>query len=218
MRRICSLSTILASLAVLCLPTGSAGAGDDHSHHQAAISAPGETSRLSPPNFPDVPLVDQDGNEVRFYSDLIADRLVVINFVFTTCTTICPPMGAIFAKLQQNLSPEARAEVRLVSVSVDPLVDSPERLAQWSRRFGRSPGWTLLTGKKHDVDQVLKALQVFTPDKIDHAPLVLVGDDRNHSWLRTYGLAPASTLERMVEDLRSQRQADASPAATGGGS
>ncbi len=197
--------------AVLFLALAAGADADEHRHHREALDhkAGADASQLEAPALPDVPLLDQDGNRVWFYSDLVAGKVVVINFVFTTCTTICPPMGAIFARLQQELPAEAAEEVRLISVSIDPRVDSPERLASWSRKFGRRPGWTLLTGDKQDVDRVLKALEVFTPDKADHAPLVLVGDDRTGNWRRAYGLAPASTLEQLVADLRALRSSEA---------
>jgi protein SCO1/2 len=146
------------------------------------------------PSIPDVELTDQDGKPVHVYSDLIRGKRVAMNFVFTTCTTICPPMGANFEQLQKALGD--RADVRLISVSVDPQTDTPQRLKAWGAKFHAGPGWTLLTGPKEDVEHLLKALGVFTPDRADHSPLVLLGDDRAGRWTRAYGLAsPAKILE-----------------------
>ncbi len=176
-----------------------AGAQDDHAHHHPAPAF--ESQALGELDLPDVTLRDQDGNKVRFVSDLVTNKVVAVNFIFTTCTTVCPPMGATFGKLQQLLGDTAGREVEMISVSVDPVVDTPQRLKVWSERFGRQPGWTLLTGDKPTIDRLLKALQVFTPDKGDHAPIVLVGDARRDSWTRAYGLAPAAQLATMVEGL-----------------
>ena len=115
------------------------------------------------PVIPDVVLQDQEGRSVRAYSDVIKGRLVVMNFIFTSCTTVCSPMGANFAALQSQLGPHS--DVALVSLSLDPLTDTPQRLKQWSERFGARPGWTLLTGSKDDVDRLLAALRVSSPNR-----------------------------------------------------
>ncbi len=116
-----------------------------------------------------------------------------MNFVFTTCTTVCPPMGAIFGKLQRDLGERASRDVHLISVSVDPVVDTPERLKAWRQRFGTDLGWTMVTGEKTEVDKLLKSLEVFTPDFADHSPTVLVGNARTGSWKRAYATCTGSS-------------------------
>src|SRR5262245_5348398 len=103
--------------------------------------SPAATQDYESLEVPDVKVLDQDGREIRFYSDLVKGKIVAINFIFTTCTTICPPLGATFAKLQRSIDPELASEVRLISISVDPAVDTPDRLKAWSQRFGAQPGW-----------------------------------------------------------------------------
>ncbi|MFY9821901.1 MAG: SCO family protein [Thermoanaerobaculia bacterium] len=149
-------------------------------------------------SVPDVPLVDQDGKPVHFYSDLVKGKVVAMNFVFTSCTTICPPMGANFAKLQKLL---AGKDVHLISVSVDPAVDTPERLKAWAGKFGAGPGWTLVTGDRNEVNRLLKALGVFTAGIADHSPLVLLGNDAEHRWTRAYGLAPPVKLAELINQM-----------------
>jgi cytochrome oxidase Cu insertion factor (SCO1/SenC/PrrC family) len=156
-----------------------------------------------------VEVVDQDGRQVRFYSDLVRGRRVAINFVFTTCTTICPPMGANFERLQALLGARAGADVRLLSISVDPLTDTPERLKAWGARFHAGPGWTLLTGRKEELDRLLKAMGIFTADPASHAPILLLGDDRTGRWTRAYGLAPPAKIVQLLDGL----SAAAAPAA-----
>jgi protein SCO1/2 len=175
---------------------------DSHGQHAAPETAdPTRTVDVGEMSIPDVTLLDQDGEEVHFYTDLVEGRVVVVNFVFTTCTTICPPMGANFAKLQRLLGDRAGSEVEMISVSVDPAVDTPGRLKEWGDRFGREEGWTLVTGTKPDVDRLLKALKVFTPDKDDHSPIVLLGDDAEGRWTRAYGLAAPAQLAGMLDEL-----------------
>jgi protein SCO1/2 len=141
--------------------------------------------------------MNQRGEKVHFYSDLIKGKVVAINTIFTTCTTICPLMGANFAKVRKLIGDDAN--VSLISISIDPAVDTPERLEQWSRGFGLVPsGWTLLTGDPAEVTALLKALQVFTPDKQDHAPVVLVGGDSVGDWSRASALMPAAQLADLI--------------------
>ncbi len=179
----------------------------DHSAHQEMMTggadAADEVTELDGLSIPDVEVVTQDGETVRFYSDLVEGRVVAMNFVFTTCTTICPPMGAIFGQLENRLGDRAGRDVHLISVSVDPTTDTPERLAEWAARFGREPGWTLVTGEKGTVDALLKALEVFTADFSDHAPVVLLGNDAAGEWTRAYGLAPPETLAEILDRLAS---------------
>lgn len=151
--------------------------------------------------IPDVPVFTQDGEEVHFYSDLVEDKVVVMNFVFTMCTTICPPLGANFGKLQQILGDKAGSEVHLISVSVDPVTDTPERLKAWGEIFGAGMGWTLVTGSKTEVTRLLKALQVFTPDFTDHSPVVLMGNEATGEWTRAYGLAPPEDIAALLESM-----------------
>jgi len=190
-----SLSLLLASVPL------AAQAGHEHHHPAApAPSAPAaqEPQRADGLKIPDVPLVDQDGRAVRF-PDLLRGRVVAINFVFTTCTTICPPMGANFAKLRQLLGERAGRDVELISVSVDPGNDTPERLKAWAAKFGAGPGWTLLTGEPDQVTHLLKALGVYTPNLADHSPLVLVGNASKGEWTRAYGLAAPARLVELID-------------------
>lgn len=131
-------AALLAGAALL--PAAAVGQTHDHHQHQVANPAATETRSEDLRQIPDVTLVDQEGEEVHFYSDLVADKVVAMNFIFTTCTTVCPPMGAIFGKLQQDLGERAGRDVHLISVTVDPVTDTPDRLKAWSERFGARPG------------------------------------------------------------------------------
>lgn len=209
----------------------SPGAGEEdphHAHHsasevsseaaepmpchgpEAAATEPAQAApqppepQAGPISVPDVALRDQEGREVHFYRDLVEGKTVLINFVFTTCTTVCPPMGATFSKVQKLLGDRAGRDVHLISVSVDPAVDTPERLKAWGARFGAGPGWTLVTGAKDEVDRLLKALAVYTPDKADHSPLVLAGNDAASRWTRAYGLAKPEEMIALLDGLATE--------------
>lgn len=183
-------------------------ASEDAATQPAAAPAPAaqpaaapETETLGSLELPDIPVIDQDGKPKHFYTDLVKDKVVAVNFVFTTCRTICPPMGATFGKLQQVLGERAGKDVHLISVSVDPATDTPERLKAWSQKFGGGPGWTLVTGDRTEITRLLKAFGVYTANIGDHSPLVLIGNDSRHHWTRAYGLAAPAKLAELIDGM-----------------
>lgn len=148
--------------------------------------------------IPDVLVSDQEGNRLNFYSDLIKGKTVAINFIFTTCTTICPPLTATMRQIQREMGERVGRDVWLISVSVDPLTDAPERLKSFAAKFGVGRGWTFVTGQKSEIDKLLKALGAYVSDKNNHSPILLVGNEPAGYWTRSYGLAPASTIARLI--------------------
>lgn len=191
LRRIKTMACLLVGMAV----AGSAQTAEPPSGQMA------KTHTLDRSRFEAVSLRDQDGREVQFPEQLFGERLVAINFVFTRCGTICPPMGAAFGRLQAELSARPDLRVDLISISLDPVQDTPERLKSWAARFGRKAGWTLLTGEKPDVDRVLKSLDAFAAEKSQHAALVLLGDPQTNRWLRIDGLAAPQELLSALAQL-----------------
>jgi cytochrome oxidase Cu insertion factor (SCO1/SenC/PrrC family) len=152
-------------------------------------------------NIPDVELLDQDGRKIHFYTDLVKGRTVAINFIFTTCTTICPPLGATFARVQKELGDKVGRDVRFISISVDPATDTPERLKAWGAKFHAGDGWTFVTGNKPQVDELLRALGASSARREDHSPTVLIGNDAQGNWTRTYGLANTTQLVQIIDDF-----------------
>lgn len=181
--------------------------GHQHQHGHAPGPARENAPQRQGPaklSIPDVTLLDQDGREVRFYTDLVKGKVVVINFVFTSCTVVCPPLGANFGRLQYMLGERLGRDVHLISVSTDPETDTPARLRDWGARFGAKPGWTLVTGEKAELDRVLLALTGDTTRKGAHSAVVLVGSDARGELTQAYGLAPPARLVKLVEDLSGQ--------------
>jgi cytochrome oxidase Cu insertion factor (SCO1/SenC/PrrC family) len=156
-----------------------------------------ESARL---RIPEVPVLDQDGNRLSFYTDLVKGKTVAINFIFTTCTTICPPLTASFRRVQQQLGERVGRDVRLISVSVDPATDTPERLKAFASKFKADAGWSFVTGDKPEIDRLLAALGASVSDKNDHSPVILIVNDANGKATRTYGLAPPSRLAQLIAD------------------
>ena len=151
--------------------------------------------------FSDVELIDQDGQKVRFYSDVLKNKIVAINTFFTTCTNICPPMNRNFEKMQDALGDRLGKDVFLVSITVDPETDTPTRLKEYGRRFHARPGWMFLTGKKENVDWALYKLGQYVETKGDHSTIVIIGNEPKGLWKKALGLAKADELVRIVDDV-----------------
>ena len=164
-----------------------------------AEPAPAKNSgSFSSTKIPDAPVLDQNGKQLNFYSDLIKGKTVAINFVFTTCTTICPPLTATFRRVQQDAAARG-LPVQLISVSVDPTTDTPERLRDFASKFKAEPGWTFVTGDKAQIDSVLQALGAAVSNKNDHTPMILIGNDANDYWTRAYGLTSPTKIVEMID-------------------
>ncbi|HEX8844759.1 MAG TPA: SCO family protein [Pyrinomonadaceae bacterium] len=168
----------------------------------------------TPLRIPDITVYDQNNRRLNFYTDLVKGKTVAINFIFTTCTTICPPLTATFRRVQQTLGERVGRDVELISISVDPATDVPERLKDFSAKFKAGPGWTFVTGSKPEIDRLLNALGGYVPDRNDHTPMVLIGNDAAGFWTRTYGLAPASQIAGIVTDAAGKSKAAQSENAT----
>ncbi|HEX2832580.1 MAG TPA: SCO family protein [Thermoanaerobaculia bacterium] len=160
----------------------------------------------SPMRIADVSVVDQGGASKRFYTELVKDRIVAINFIFTSCTTICPTLGATFAKVQSLLGDSAK-DITLLSITLDAPNDTPARLEAWRTRLGGQPGWTLVTGEPNEIDTLLKSVGAFTPDKTDHGPLIVIGDDRTGRWQRMDGFTAPAKIAEALQSLEKERTA-----------
>jgi cytochrome oxidase Cu insertion factor (SCO1/SenC/PrrC family) len=155
--------------------------------------------------IPDVTVYDQEGRQLKFYTDLVKGKTVAINFIFTTCTTICPPLTATFRRVQQEFERQGN-EVSLISISVDPTTDTPERLKDFAAKFKAGPGWTFVSGDQAAIQVLLTALGTAVANKNDHTPTVLVGNDKTAHWTRTYGLSPPARLVQVITDAAAEVQ------------
>lgn len=164
----------------------------------------GEARARSETRIPDIPVRDQNGRPLKFYTDLVKGKTVVINVMFTTCTTICPSLTATLRRVQEGLAARA-PDVQLISISVDPITDTPERLRDFATRFHAGPGWTFVTGDKADIDSLLGALGAAAANASDHTPTILVSNDVTGYRTRTYGLSSPAALVKVVTEAASRR-------------
>ncbi|HWN11359.1 MAG TPA: SCO family protein [Pyrinomonadaceae bacterium] len=177
-----------------------------HAHPPPASStkaAPGKALSKPRPKLviPNVKVLDQDGRKLNFYADLVKDKVVVINFVFTSCRTFCPMLGARFSRLQTQLGERLGKDVFLISISTDPETDTPERLKAWGAQFKAKAGWTLITGEK---DEVAELLQVLTGDGLNkeiHNPLLTIVNDAKKTHRRAYGLEDPAQVIILTDEL-----------------
>jgi len=170
---------------------------DEHAAHRAALATPGYSVSTQLYTVPDVALVDESGASVSLRSLLDSGQPVAVNFIFTTCTTICPVMTSIFTQMRHQLG-ESGTGMRLVSISIDPEYDRPGKLKQYAERFGVGPGWTFLTGDGADIAQVLQSFDALRGSKMNHRPLTLLKRPRSPDWIRIDGLANGEELAQEV--------------------
>jgi len=170
---------------------------------EAAASAPARSPAEK--YFSDVELINQDGQKMRFYSDVLKDKVVVINTFFVTCTSVCPPLNRNMEKVQEALGDRLGKDAFLVSISVDPVADTPPRLKEYSRRFHARPGWIFLTGTKENVDWALYKLGQYVESKDDHSTIMIVGNEPKGLWKKAFGLAKPDELIKIVEDVINDR-------------
>ena len=163
-----------------------------------------EKYAFSSAQIPDVRVYNQNGEALNFYSDLIKGNNVAINFIFTTCTNVCPVLTATFRRVQVELE-KSEANTKLISISVDPVVDTPERLREFATKFKAGSGWTFVTGEKAEIDSLLQRLGVGSGNKNDHTSMILVGNDPADFWTRTYGLSSPSALVRVMTNASNHK-------------
>lgn len=148
--------------------------------------------------MPDLKVLDQNGRHLRFSSDVLKDRTAVINTFFTNCAAICPITQETFAKLAKSLRNRLGQDLLLISISVDPEHDTPERMKAWGKKFNVGSGWVLLSGKKAETEELLRSLGLFAPGKQRHQTAVLIGN-RNSGWIRASGFASEQKLRQITE-------------------
>jgi protein SCO1 len=160
-------------------------------HHHAAIPASARTTVNY--TVPDVALVRDDGKQVQLSSEMNDGRPVVLTFIYTTCTTVCPLTSRVLSELQGKLG-AARDSVHLMSISIDPEQDTPARLREYAQGYGAGPEWQHYTGTLASSVAAQRAFAVYRGDKMSHVPVTLVRTGHDSQWVRIDGFATADQL------------------------
>ena len=155
--------------------------------------------------FTDVELVNQNGKKLRFYSDLLCGKVVIINSFFATCQGSCLPMNRNLEKLQEALGDRVGKDVYIISISVDPTADTPANLKEYANKLHARPGWNFITGEKQNVELALHKLGQYVSDKQDHLNIIIIGNEPTGLWKKAFGLARADELLKVVESVLNDR-------------
>lgn len=154
--------------------------------------------------FPNVPLTTHEGTEVRFYQDLIKGKIVLINFMYATCTNSCPTYTANLVRVQQLFGDRIGRDVFMYSISLDPEHDTPEVLREYVKNYSVQPGWTFLTGSTADITTLRRRLGLRDPDpaidadKTQHIGVVLYGNERFDRWAACPALSEPREIVKYV--------------------
>jgi protein SCO1/2 len=167
----------------------------------AAAGAPTHSGAQVHYTVPPVQLVRDDGKVVSLPDEMNDGRPVVLNFIFTTCSSICPLTSQVFAQFQQRLGAD-REHVHLMSISVDPEEDTPARLREYAHKFHAGPGWQHYTGTMEASLAAQRAFNVWRGDKMSHTPVTFVRIAPGNPWLRIDGFVTAEELLQHYQQLR----------------
>jgi len=189
----------------LCVFVSTLGAAAAEEGSEKGKSADEAAARY----FTDTELVDQDGKPHHFYRDLLRGKTVLINFAFTSCKGVCPPMTANLARTQKLLGRRVGSEITMITISVDPANDSPAVLKRFADKHHAGPGWYFLTGAPADVKTVLGRVGGLVKKPEEHSTLLLIGDLRTGTWVKAPAMARPEDIVYAVDHLNDPRKAEA---------
>jgi protein SCO1 len=163
-----------------------------------------DRERIQRKHFPDVVLVTQDNQRVRFYNDMVKDKIVTINFFYAHCEGICPVVTANLVKVQKILADRIGRDIFMVSITLKPLEDSPAVLKKYAEEHGIKPGWALLTGKPDDIELLRRSLgftnldPVLDQDKSQHIGNIRYGNEPMLQWAAMPGMAKPEEIAHSI--------------------
>ena len=192
---------------------GADGGSDEHAHHHAApvsdhaapafdhaAPASGTNRTIANYTIPNLSLIRQDGAVVNLREELDDGRPVVLAFIYTSCTTVCPLTSHALSELQSKLGSD-RDRVHLMSISIDPEQDTPARLRDYAKTFGAGPEWQHYTGTRETSEAAQRAFDVYRGAKMDHSPATLIRPAPGAPWVRIGGFATADQLYAELPNL-----------------
>jgi protein SCO1 len=191
-----TMSIAIAAIGGAAAIAGSTDiATNEHAHHVASVSATNRTTATY--EIPDVRLTRQDGAVVKLNEELNDGRPVVLSFIYTSCTSVCPLISHTLSQLQGKLGDQA-GRVHLVSITIDPEQDNPARLREYAKSFNAGPEWQHYTGTLAASQSVQRAFDVYRGNKMDHTPATLIRSMPGAQWTRLEGFASS---DQMLSEL-----------------
>ena len=192
----------LSVLSPLAGPMVAGAAGLDRLG--SAASAPSPRERIRARHFPNLTLRTQHNRAVRFYDDLIKDKVVILNFMYAECDGICPGMTANLVKVQKLFGPRVGRDIFMYSITLEPAHDTPAVLEAYAHDHGAGPGWTFLTGRPEDIERLRRSLGFVDPDpvvdrdKANHIGNIRYGNEPAMLWAACPGLADPQWIAESI--------------------
>jgi len=175
-------------------------ADDPHAHHHHPDPKAAVKRKMVDVNIAATPMVRQDGSKTTLGKELDGNKPVILAFIYTSCTTVCPVTSQILASTQEKLGADL-ANARILSISIDPEYDTPERLTAYSKQFDAKPQWQHYTGTQADSVAIQKAFGAYRGDKMNHVPLMYINGGGKKGWVQLEGFP---TADAVVKEFRSQ--------------
>jgi protein SCO1/2 len=195
-----TLYNMLMALFAACLLAPSAGLAEASRQADAAAEAAAEEKARN--YFTDLEVVDQNGKRLRFYSDVLKGRVVLINFIFTNCPDACPMVTHKLMQVRELMVPAIKDDVWFVSISVDPERDTPQAMKAFLTKQGVDESrWLFLTGEKKNLEFIVKRLGQYTQEVEAHSTLMLAGNDRTRHWTRVMPMVPPQGVAEQLRAL-----------------
>lgn len=196
--------TLLSALGLSSPPAGSAD--DPHAGHMHPMPPKSAWLRSTATyKIPDVTLVRSDGAKVNLAKELDdGGKPVILNFIYTTCTAICPVMSQTFAEVQKRLG-EERDRVRMISVSIDPEQDTPARLREYAQKYAAGQSWSFYTGTVAASVAAQRGFDAYRGDKMNHLPVTFLRAAPGKAWTRLEGFAPPDEVVKTYRELVAAR-------------
>jgi cytochrome oxidase Cu insertion factor (SCO1/SenC/PrrC family) len=156
--------------------------------------------------FGDDMLIDQDGKNHKLYSDLMAGKVVLINFIYTQCKDACPLLTQQLNQVKQKLGDRFGKSVYFLSFSTDSRQDKPEQLKAFAQKHKVDhAGWRFLTGQPEIIAKVLKKFGQFQDNPADHSTLLLAGKPSNGHWKKIRPDTRPDAIALQLEDLTNEK-------------
>ncbi len=206
-----SLLMAVLTLLPVTFPRATAYAASDQ---KARPPAPAAQEKAVPQDpeakrrgyFTDLELITQEGKKVRFYSDMLKDKVVLITAYYLNCGVACPLQNVVLSKLQKLLGDRFGKSIFFISVSVDPENDKWEQVKDYAKVWDAKSGWTFLTGKKVNVDWVAYKLGLYVKNPEDHETRFILGNVKTGHWLRMPPQSTAEILALKLTDLEDENK------------
>ena len=191
----------LLQFSALSLAEDGISAADPHAHHKAMLATENRYTKVEADYpLPEVSGVTSAGTRATLADLLDGDSPVIVSFIFTSCQTICPVLTAILSQAQADLAKQ-QTQPRIVSFSIDPEYDTPERLRDYAASFHAEDNWLFVTGDTDSMLQVQQAFDAYRGDKLNHIPLTFIRLSGEDPWIRFEGFMSAGDLVREYRSL-----------------